>query len=80
MKIPYEFLCNMCNLFKIKTESCVMLLLHHAAGHIIFLIDDAHCVGKRVGGSGTGKDACGVDQFLYSAPFISVARSVFFPR
>ena len=48
VKIPQEFLCDMCNLFKIKTESCVMPLLHHAAaGHILFLIDDAQCVGGR---------------------------------
>lgn len=36
-----EFLCNM---FKIKTKSCVMLLLRHAAGYILFHIDDAVCV------------------------------------
>lgn len=41
MKNPGEFLCNMCNLFKIKTKSCVMLLLRHTAGYILFLIDDA---------------------------------------
>lgn len=45
MKIPQEFLCSMCNLFKIKTKSCVMPLLHHAAaGYILFLSDDAQCV------------------------------------
>lgn len=49
VKIPCEFLCNMCNLlFKIKTKSCVMLLLRHAAGYILFLIDDAQCIGEGV--------------------------------
>ena len=36
------------NMFKIKTKSCVMLLLRHAAGHLLSLIDDALCVGEGV--------------------------------
>lgn len=50
MKIPCAFLRNMCNVFKIKTKSCVTLLLRHADGYISFLIDGAHTVYR--GGSG----------------------------
>ncbi len=42
-----------------------MLLLRHVAGYILFRIDDAPCIRKGgAGGSGTGKDARAVDQFL----------------
>lgn len=76
MKIPCESQCNMCNLFKSKSKSCVMLLLRHAAAqYIIFLTDDAQCIGKsRERGVDLGKMPV-LDQFLNSPPLISLPLS-----
>lgn len=81
VKIPCEFLCNMCSLFKFKSKSCVMLLRRHPDGYILFLIGDAQCIEERVGGSGTGKDAHAVDQFsshlcVYLCPLSQVTEKL----
>lgn len=57
-----------------------MLSLRHAAGYLLFLIDDAQCIREGAGGRGTGRDAPAVDRSLNSPPLISVALFAFLPR